>query len=555
MKSKKIAFFLLKKIFVLLLLIHSVLTAQNTENQNKIVKKVLEQSYPAAVKLWGIDSLNLKQNSPQFSGVVVTKEGIILTAAHAIHPGNFYRVHFPDGKTVKAKAMGRMGIKSMQGRPDIGMLKIIDPGAYPFAEMGWSDSMSTNNLCVSIAYPTTLNQDIPTIRVGKIATVLDPWGFMVSTCKMEPGDSGGPLFDNLGRVIAIHSRIAVDEDINYESPVNLFREYWEYLLQPVNYAELPSDKLQFAPDTLKNKLIDNDNLIVIPHNLAVKGIAEIVSKADKTKVIAFGTLIKPENKTGKFTWIVTKNSLLTSAVLVKIDGKFHDTKIFATSISNDLALLKINKTNKEEISKTKVVDSFENPGTTLVSFLSDNKNELSSLGSRVFEFKTKPAKGYFGAGANFIKGNITITSLGPDSPAAKAGLKVQDQVKFINGIAVIKPEDYGRELMQYVVGDTISIKGLRNGEEFDYTVVLGEFPLSDHPSNKFQGGRSERFDNFESVFAHDAKLQPYQCGGPVFKIDGTFMGINIARFSRTCSLAIPAEVIFNFVESSLNTEI
>lgn len=553
MKNKKTAFFLLKKIFVLLLLTHSVLTAQNTDIQDKIVKKVLEKSYPAAVKLWGIDSLSAKQNSPQFSGVVVKQEGIILTAAHAIHPGNFYSVHFPDGKKVRAKAMGRMGIKSMQGRPDIGMLKIIDPGTYPFAEMGWSDSMSTNNLCVSIAYPTTLDQEIPTIRVGKIATVLDPWGFMVSTCKMEPGDSGGPLFDNLGRVIAIHSRIAVDEDINYESPINLFREYWDNLLQPINYAELPSNKQQFTSDALKDKLINN--LSLATYNLAAKGTVEIVSKLDKAKAIAFGTLIKPENKSRNSTWIVTKSSLLTNDFVVKIDGKLYDAKVFATSLPNDLALLKINKIEKEAISKTKATDSFENLGITLVSFLSDNKSELSSLGSNVFKFNTKPAKGYFGAGANFINGNITITSLGPNSPALKAGLQVKDQVKFINGIAVTQPEHYGRELMQYAVGDTISIKGLRNEKEFDYTVILENSPLSDHPSNKFQGGRSERFDNFESVFSHDAKLQPHQCGGPVFKADGTFMGINIARFSRTCCLAVPAEVVFNFVESSLNDKI
>ncbi|WP_289660259.1 trypsin-like peptidase domain-containing protein [Flavobacterium panacagri] len=552
MKSKKTAFFLLKKIFVLLLLTHSVLTAQNTESQDKIVKKVLEKSYPAAVKLWGIDSLSAKQNSPQFSGVVVKQEGIILTAAHAIHPGNFYKLQFPDGKTARAKAMGRMGIKSMQGRPDIGMLRIIDPGTYPFAEMGWSDSMSTDNLCVSIAYPTTLDQDVPTIRVGKIATVQDPWGFMVSTCKMEPGDSGGPLFDNLGRVIAIHSRIAIDEDVNYESPINLFREYWENLLQPINYAELPSDKQQFTSDTLKDKIISNPN--VTPHNLVAKGIVEIVSKADKAKVIAFGTLIKPENKLRNSTWIVTKSSLLTNDFLVKIDGKLYDAKVFVTSRPNDLALLKINKIDKEAISKTKAADSFDNLGTPLVSFLSDNKSELSSLGSNVFKFTARPAKGYLGAGANFISGNITITSLGPDSPAVKAGLQVKDQVKFINGIAVVKPEDYGKELMQYMVGDTISIKGLRNGEEFICSAVLEKFPLSDHPSNKFKGGRSERFDNFESVFAHDAKLLPFQCGGPVFKDNGTFMGINIARFSRTCSLAVPADVIFNFVESSLSNK-
>ena len=50
-----------------------------------------------------------------------------------------------------------------------------------------------------------------------------------SSVLMEPGDSGGPLFDLNGCVIGIHSRIGRSMERNYEVPVNVFREFWNEL--------------------------------------------------------------------------------------------------------------------------------------------------------------------------------------------------------------------------------------------------------------------------------------------------------------------------------------
>jgi serine protease Do len=50
-------------------------------------------------------------------------------------------------------------------------------------------------------------------------------------------------------------------------------------------------------------------------------------------------------------------------------------------------------------------------------------------------------------------------------------------------------------------------------------------------------------DGFKKLFAHDANIKSDECGGPVFDAEGNFYGINIARFSRTTTLAIPADVI------------
>jgi serine protease Do len=80
---------------------------------------------------------------------------------------------------------------------------------------------------------------------------------------------------------------------------------------------------------------------------------------------------------------------------------------------------------------------------------------------------------------------------------------------------------------------------------------LTEIPFQgNHPAYHFEGGRSNRFDGFQKVFPHDGKIKSNQTGSPVFVEDGTFVGLNIARFSRTCTLAIPADVILNFIAAT-----
>ncbi len=66
-------------------------------------------------------------------GVIVSKDGYVLTAGHVSGPANRdVAVVFPDGKTVKGKTLGgNHGI-------DSGMIKITDEGEWPFVEMGKS---------------------------------------------------------------------------------------------------------------------------------------------------------------------------------------------------------------------------------------------------------------------------------------------------------------------------------------------------------------------------------------------------------------------------------
>lgn len=532
-----------------------------------ITSAVIKKAYPACVRLWGFDTVKKVQNSAQFTGVVVTAEGHILTAAHAIIPGKIYLVNFPDGRTAVAEGMGKIAPES-QGRPDAAMVKIVTKGIWPHAEMGWSSSLKLNSLCVSIAYPTTLSQKLPSVRFGRISRMTDFWGFMVSTCAMEPGDSGGPLFDDQGRVAGIHSRIDVDEKINYEVPVDLYRKYWSALNVAEDYKALPSKEDAFEPD---------------PREAGIKAIAElenmerqfsksafyfngsclkISSNLNGKPQQAYGTVLALDTKVSdpKFksgTFLVSKNSLIGDHVVVDHGtGKNLSLVVVSRDKENDLILLYVAARLKSGIKLKALRDTssikFGELGKFLLSAVPGQSNSLSVLGSTYFGQDKKFSSGYFGASATFINKQIVLTRIAPGSPAETAGLMLQDQITGINGTAITLPPDYGREIMKYEPGDTIGIQGIRAGVPYSLPVILTPMPSSGkHPADHFSGGKSGRRDGFKEVFTHDAIIKPEACGGPVFDLDGKFYGINIARFSRTSCLVLSPRVIYEFIRKSL----
>jgi serine protease Do len=380
------------------------------------IQKGIAKAYAASVKIWGIDTLTKRQNSAQFTGVVIDAEGYILTAAHAIQPNKRYKVIFPDGKEFTAEGLGRISYEPKTGRPDVAMIKIIEKATWPIAEMGWSNSLKVNEPCISIAYPTTLSQVLPTIRVGRITNPLGQWGFIHSTCKMEPGDSGGPLFDYLGRVIGIHSRIDVAEDVNYEIPVDLYRKYFTALKVAKDYPALPEKEDEVGSDPKANSTQSFVELADLKKQFGdfEKGLKEnslIVKSSLKGRSSqAFGTLFyfdmpKKGSKVKGKSFIVSKNSLVGDSVAIYLGDRKLDAIVVSRNKDNDLILLQLKADLKTGIKLSAIKD--EAPTTTtdvgkfLVSVLPSRSNEISVLSSGVFNQPKKFSSGYFGASANF----------------------------------------------------------------------------------------------------------------------------------------------------------
>ncbi len=193
-------------------------TVEELREIEKHVQKVIDKVMPAVV--------GVLVGPGQGSGVIVKEDGTILTAGHVSgKPDQNAQIRLRSDliNSKKGKTLGRfISI-------DSGMMKLVDEGKYPFAEMGKSSELKPGQWVIAIGHPGGVRPNrTPVVRVGRILFVNH---LVIRTdCTLVGGDSGGPLFDMQGRVIGIHSRIgglAITE--NMHVPVDTFRETWDKL--------------------------------------------------------------------------------------------------------------------------------------------------------------------------------------------------------------------------------------------------------------------------------------------------------------------------------------
>lgn len=553
-KANKPSLVLIFAMLCLQVLFSTDARSQQTKMAQQYLNDAIKKAYPACVRMWGFDTEKNERTSAQFSGVVVTADGIVLTAAHTVQPGNTYKVFFPDGKEVTARALGRIDLAASPGIPDVGMLKIMGQEVYPFAEMGYVHEKIANHACISISYPERLNQALPTLRYGKVAEVKNEYGFLRSTCKMEPGDSGGALFDQRGRVIGLHSAIDVNEDMNFEIPINLYRKYWAALQEQISYTEFPTKENQF--DLSKISAVDykiEQSVDKLSKNLMKKAgnAFKITSNHDGQEVSAVGTLFNYMSKSGvNKQYILSKSTQVNDQPYLWIKESKTPLVIIKRDVQNDLILLKAPQMLEGGIA---VVNERQGAdmGTFIAAILPEGAYQRGIVGNDSITLEKNSSLPYFGASVLFKSSPVTVTVVKPGSPAALAGIQSGDVIVSINQIALKQANEFAPMLAKYWPGDKITITFSRNNQTFSKDIALMNKPFvaSNHPVDKFVGGVSDRRDGFSKVFVHDATLMPNQYGGPIYNLNGQFLGVNIARYSRAISLGIPQTVIYDFIKS------
>ncbi|MEL7336580.1 MAG: trypsin-like peptidase domain-containing protein, partial [Planctomycetota bacterium] len=176
----------------------------------------------------------------QGGGVIVSPEGYILTAAHvAQRPGQIAIAHLHDGRTVRVRSLG------MNREFDAGVMKILENqnsgNAWPHAAMGNSESLRLGSWCVAMGHPGGLDRERGAVaRVGRVLE--NGSDAIVTDCALISGDSGGPLFDLKGRLIAVHSRIGNDIAANLHVPVDRYEDHWDRMVKGEAWGFLPNFK-------------------------------------------------------------------------------------------------------------------------------------------------------------------------------------------------------------------------------------------------------------------------------------------------------------------------
>ncbi len=198
---------------------------QNEQQVEELVKRVL----PCTVCV-------RSANGPgSGSGVVVSEDGLVMTAAHVTRAaGNDLVVVFPNGREVKAKPLGADRTR------DAALVQILEKGEYPHAELGHSDGLKTNQWCVALGHAGGFDpRRTPPVRLGR---VLNNGRFLTTDCTLISGDSGGPLFDLSGNVIGIHSNIGEALWQNNHVPAQAFHAGWDRMLAGESWGRQPGGR-------------------------------------------------------------------------------------------------------------------------------------------------------------------------------------------------------------------------------------------------------------------------------------------------------------------------
>ena len=192
---------------------------KNFKELQKLDRQIVDMSkraQPATVCLVSMDGRG------SGSGVVVSEDGLILTAAHVTSSmPNGVIVIFPDGTRKAGEILGADYDR------DASMVQITDEGKYPFVSTGQSNGLQRNQWTVALGHSGGFDPTRkPPVRLGRVLANTD---FVVTDTAVVGGDSGGPLFDVEGRVIGIHSNIGMTLSENRHVPIEVYLSQWEKL--------------------------------------------------------------------------------------------------------------------------------------------------------------------------------------------------------------------------------------------------------------------------------------------------------------------------------------
>ena len=199
--------------------------------------RLLEQQFGRVSEAAKLCTVSVKIGQSQGCGVIIDGGGRVLTAAHvAMRPNKPATVILSNGRQVDAMTLGS------NKNVDAGMLQINagqnDGGDWPHATLGSSDKLTAGMWCIATGHPSGFDQERGVVtRVGRISRVNR--SALRTDCALIGGDSGGPLFDLSGQLIAIHSRIGNDVEENLHIPIDNYSKSWERLVAGDFWGSLP----------------------------------------------------------------------------------------------------------------------------------------------------------------------------------------------------------------------------------------------------------------------------------------------------------------------------
>jgi serine protease Do len=334
------------------------------------------------------------------SGMILDKEGHILTNYHVVRDVDDIKVRLADKRTFEAELVGT------DPKTDVAVIRIKGrvPDDLPTVTLGDSDVLQVGNLVLAVGAPFGLLQ---TVTEGIISAtgrsdvgIVDYEDFLQTDAPINPGNSGGPLVNMRGEVVGMNSAIATSvgqfEGVGFAIPSNMIKA--------------------MLPKLVKGEKIVRGQLGVIIQELT-KDLAKQFGLSEPK-----GVLVSQVNKDSA----AEKAGIKDGDVVVRYDGNdITGVRQLRNLVANTLPGTKVKigilRNGKAE---TLTATIGNQPGETAAASAEAGASLLSKLGLIVQTLTPDLAKQL---GVEAEKG-VAITDVNESSVASLAGLQKGDVI-------------------------------------------------------------------------------------------------------------------------------
>jgi len=364
---------------------------------------------PAAPRPGG-ERFRQRPDSPSSgSGVIIDKEGYIVTNNHVVGDAAEVEVRLLDKRKFTGKVVGR------DPDTDLAVVKIISKTPLPTVPMGDSSQVKVGQWVVAVGNPFGLES---TLTVGVVSALkrenvnLSRYEEFIQTdASINPGNSGGPLFNIRGEIIGINTAIInFAQGIGFAIPSKMVQEVVPQLIAKgkVSRGWLGVGIQAVTEDLASQFHLEREEGVLV--NEVFEG-----EPAQKAGIQAGDIILSVDNAA------VDTPTSLAKAVAGLTPGKPAVLKILRNGEPRQISVL---LTERKDAADTAEAVPAKTPESVLGLNIQGLTQEIAD------RLKLKDLKG------------VLVTKVEPDSLADRGGLKEGDVIKEINRHAIDTAEDF-----------------------------------------------------------------------------------------------------------------
>ncbi len=352
------------------------------------------------------------------SGFIISADGLILTNHHVVDGADEITVRLTDNREFKGKVLGS------DAKTDIAVVK-IEASNLPVLKMGDSDELKVGEWVAAIGSPFGLDNTVTAGIVSAKSRKLpsDQYvPFIQTDVAVNPGNSGGPLFNMKGEVVGINSQIFSTSGgfmgLSFAIPSNLAMQ-------------------------IKDQLVKNGKVTRGRIGVVIQSVTQDLAESFGMKTPK-GAIVSQIDKDGP----AAKSDLRVGDVIVAVNGKSIDDSVdmpvmIGSMAPGSTAKLEVIRDGKTKTIEVKVEEADNAPASTGKASASN----ASKLGVTV---RTLNSDEQEKAGT---EGLLVVKSQGA---ARKAGIAEGDIIVNVNGTAIKTVNDLG-SVIEKNAGKTLRV--------------------------------------------------------------------------------------------------